>query len=264
VKKVIISLAPVAADTDKIVPQRLAEEIAASAAAGASMVHLHVRNQNGQLTDELSVFSETLELVRKGSDIVIEASTGGISELTIEQRCAPLTVPLVELGSLNVGSCNLGDMVYKNPFSEVIYCAGQMVEKNILPDNEVFEIGMINNVAIVGEKVAFKKPMLFNIVLGQKGTMPATIEALAAFKPFLPAGSIWSLTHYNRRDFLLIRAALSMGADIIRIGFEDSPYLTGELRAADNVELVRQVVEIIKEMGLSPATPKEAREILSL
>ena len=262
-KKIIISVAPVAGDADKIEPRALAEEIASSQKAGASMVHLHVKDEKGRLTDNLSVFKKTVEMVCRESDIVLEASTGGISGMTIEQRCAPLDFPGVELASLNVGSCNLGDYVYKNPFSEVDYCVAKMLEKKIMPDIEVFEIGMINNIAIIGEKREFKKPMLFNVVLGQKGAMPATVEALAAFKPFIPAGSLWSFTHYNRRDFLLIRVAISMGADIIRVGFEDSPYLIGEQKAKNNAELVKKAAEIIGEMGMAAATPKEARKILA-
>jgi Uncharacterized conserved protein len=263
VKKIIISLAPVAGDADSIEPQKLADDIVASQRAGAAMVHLHVKDKNGRLTDDLSVFKETVEAVRGKTDIVLEASTGGISDMNIRQRCAPLSFPGVELGSLNIGSCNLGDAVYKNPFCEIDYCVAQMLEKNIIPDIEVFEIGMINNAAIIGEKRAFKMPMLFNVVLGQKGTMPATVEALAAFKPFIPAGSLWSFTHYSRRDFLLIRVALAMGADIIRVGFEDSPYLTGDQNARCNAALVEKAAEIIGEMGFSVASPKEARQILA-
>jgi 3-keto-5-aminohexanoate cleavage enzyme len=262
--KVIISVAPVAGDATSITAEGVANEVIKAYKTGAAMVHLHAKDKNGKLTKDITLLEETLKLIRQDSDIIIEASTGGISELTIQERCAPLENELVEVASLNCGSVNLGEYVYHNSFEEIRYCARKITQKHIVPDFEVFEIGMLNNVEIVGKEVPFKDPLLYNIVLGQKGAMPATLEALIAFKSFIPKGALWSLTHYGRQDFMLLSAAAAMGAPLLRIGFEDSTWYEGSQKARDNAMLVERLVSIIRSMGMEPATPSEAREILKL
>jgi len=262
--KVIISVAPVAGDATLLTAQGIADEAIKAYKVGAAMVHLHAKDKNGKLTKDISLLEEALKLIRKSSDIIIEASTGGISDMTIEDRCAPLESDLVEVASLNCGSVNLGESVYHNSFDEIRYCARQITQRGILPDFEVFEIGMLNNVEIVGQEVPFKEPLFYNIVLGQKGAMPATLEALIAFKSFIPDGALWSLTHYGRKDFMLLSAAAAMGAPLLRIGFEDSVWYEDGQKAEDNAMLVDRLVSIIRSMGMEPASPSEAREILKL
>ena len=89
-EKILISVAPVSAADKEIDPVRIANDVIACAKAGAAMVHLHVRDRQGNLTPDLSVLKEIVERIREKSDIVIQASTGGVSDLTIEERCAPL------------------------------------------------------------------------------------------------------------------------------------------------------------------------------
>ncbi len=141
-KKVLISVAPVSAADILNNPIAIAKDVIACSKAGASMVHLHVRDLNGQLTPDLSLVKETVEYIKSGCDIVIQISTGGVSNLTIEERCAPVFADWVEANSLNVGSVNLGDAVYKNPIDEVRYCVDQIIKNRKIPEIEVFEIGM--------------------------------------------------------------------------------------------------------------------------
>lgn len=261
-RKIIISVAPVAASEKNIEPSSIAEEVIAAAKEGAAMVHLHVREKTGKLTKDLTLFKETVELICQQSDIIIQASTGGVSDLTIEERCAPLDYHRVETASLNGGSVNLGDAVYKNSFADIKYCAERVREQDILPEFEVFEIGMINNIKLIGEEEPLKEPLLFNLVLGHKGAMPATIEALNAFKQFVPANALWGITHYGRKNFSLLTAAVAMGASVVRIGFEDSNYIDNEKLADSNAVLVKKLTEIIRSMGMEVASPEEARAIL--
>ena len=106
--------------------------------------------------------------------------------MSIAERCAPLDCPGVEMASLNVGSVNLGDAVYFNPAPDVEYCSRQITERHIIPEFEVFEIGMINNILMLEDKIKFQKPMLFNIVLGHRGSTPATVDALIALRSMIP------------------------------------------------------------------------------
>lgn len=259
-RKVMISVAPIAATDTVIEPKKIAAEVIACAEAGAAMVHLHVRDSNGNLTPDLSVFKETIKQIRKESDIIIEASTGGVSDLTIQERCMPLSCEEVETCSLNVGSTNLGAYIYKNPINEVKYCVEEILTTRKVPEVEIFEIGHIYAMEQLIKEFNVPKPLLYTIVLGHNGAAPATPEALMAMVQFMPEDVNWGITHANRRDFALIAAALGLGAKTVRIGFEDSYYLNDEDTADSNVPLVKKTAALIQAMDKQPMTSSEARE----
>lgn len=262
-RKVLISVAPVAATDTHIDPEKIAKDVINCAKAGAAMVHLHVRDENGKLTNDLSLLRETLELIRKESDIVIEVSTGGVSDLTIEERCAPLYDNLVEACSLNVGSTNLGDSVYKNSLPDVRYCIKEIKQQSKIPEVEVFEIGHINTMVEMGKEFDIKDP-LYTIVLGHPGEAPATPEALIAMYQYLPSDARWGITHAYRKDYSIISAALGLGAQTVRIGFEDSKYINENDMVETNLPLVEKTVNLLKAMDLEPMNPEEAREFLAM
>lgn len=263
-RKVLISVAPVSALEKVIDPQRIAEDVIESEKAGAGMVHLHVRDSRGNLTPDLTMFKETVERIREKSNIVIQASTGGISQLTIGERCAPLYYDWVEATSLNVGSCNLGKAVYCNPIDEVEYCVAEILKMNKVPEIEVFELGMIHTVTELRRKFAFRNPLLFSIVLGHSGAAPATTQALTAMRSFIPEDTLWGITHAHRRDYGIFSAALGMGASTVRVGFEDSDYLDENTRVDKNALLVARVAKLIEAMGYAPATADQARDMLNI
>lgn len=263
-RNILISVAPVSASDKLINPQKIAEEVIECEKAGASMVHLHVRDSQGNLTPDLTVFKETVERIREKSDIIIQASTGGVSTLSIQQRCAPLYYDKVETTSLNVGSCNLGEAVYCNPIDEVEYCVSEIIRMNKVPEIEVFELGMIHTVTELRKKFTFHDPILFSIVLGHAGAAPATIEALTAMRSFIPDDTLWGITHAHRKNYDIFSTALGMGASTIRVGFEDSNYLDEHTQVDRNVPLIARVAKIVETLGLVPATPHEARKMLNI
>lgn len=258
--KVLISVAPVAAVNGIYDPVKIAEDVIACSKAGAAMVHLHVRDLQGKLTSNISVFEETVRLIRKESDIIIEASTGGVSNLTIQERCAPLYSELVEACSLNVGSTNLGNAVYCNPIDEVEYCVKELLKMKKTPEVETFEIGHTHAMKELMAKYSFNNPVLFSIVLGHKGEAPATPEALTTMISMIPKEALWGITHANRRDFSIIAAALGLGASTVRIGFEDSRHLDPNSIADANLALVEKTVKLLNAMDKIPLTPNEARK----
>ena len=136
----------------------------------------------------------------------------------------------VEANSLNVGSVNLGDAVYKNPIDEVRYCVDQIIKNRKIPEIEVFEIGMIRTVKELSLQYEFVKPILFSIVLGHIGAAPATVGTLklmidALYENFPNREDVlWGITHAHREDFEIVKAALDMGASTVRIGFEAVSY----------------------------------------
>lgn len=263
--KVIISLAPVAASETRVEPGEVAEEVIAAERYGAAMVHLHVRDRTGQLTDDVTDFDKTIRLIRKGSNLILQASTGGLSAMDMTQRCAPLAqCPLVEMASLNGGSVNLGDAVYANSLPDMLFCAQSAARKLIVPEFEVFEVGMIGNILQLEPAVTLSRPLLFNTVFGHRGTMPATIDALVAFRQFIPKDALWGVTHYGRKGFSFLAAAIGMGADLVRIGFEDSQFISPDAHAENNLQLVEKLASIIRGMDREVATPDEARRILNI
>ena len=256
--KVMVSVAPVAATDKVIIPEKIAEDVYNCYQAGAAMVHLHVRDQEGNLTPDMSLLEETLRMIRRDSDIIIEVSTGGVSNLNMKERCVPLYSDLVEACSLNVGSTNLGKAVYCNPIDDVEYCVQEILKQKKTPEVETFEIGHTWTMKKLMEKYSFVEPVLFSIVLGHEGEAPATPQALAAMIQMIPEKAVWGITHANRRDFSLIAGAVGMGAKTVRIGFEDSRYLDAVTQAETNVPLVEKTVKLLRAMDKGLMTPAEA------
>lgn len=262
-RKIIISLAPVTAGTP-IDSKELAYDVEKSVKAGASMCHLHCRMPDGTLTPDTAYFAECFDRILEKTDVIVQTSTGGISSMTIKERCYPLNYPKTETASLNGGSTNLSDSVYVNTFSDIAYCADMVYEKNILPEIEVFDIGMIHNIQLTKESHPFRDPILLNLVFGHRGGMQATIDSLIAFRSMIPSDMIWGVTHYGRDNWDFLACAMAMGACLIRIGFEDSDYLAPDTRAKFNYELVEKASQLIRSLGYEAATVEEARNILNI
>lgn len=262
--KVLISVAPVSAADKVIIPEKIAEDVYKCYKAGAAMVHLHVRDREGRLTPDMTLLKETLAMIRKDSDIIIEVSTGGVSDLTIKERCAPLYSDLVEACSLNVGSTNLGKDVYCNPIDDVEYCVREILKQKKTPEVETFEIGHTWTMGQLMKKYDFADPVLFSIVLGHEGEAPATPQALAAMIQMIPERAVWGITQARRKDFSLLAGAIGMGARTVRIGFEDSNYLDPDTQAASNEPLVHKTVKLLHAMDKAPMTPEEARAFFGI
>ena len=269
-KKVMISVAPVAATDPLINPRAIARDVIECWKNGAAMVHLHVRDLCGRLTPDLSLLEETVDYIRAESDIIVEVSTGGVSGLTIEERCQPCYAPFVEATSLNVGSVNLGEAVYQNPIKDVRYCVEQIINNHKIPEVEVFEVGMIHTTRQLFEQFNFVKPILFAIVLGHEGAMPRNVAALSTmiagvYENFPNREDVlWGITEAHREDFELVKTALDLGASTVRIGFEDSNYLRPGVQVDNNAVIVKEVADILRKKQMAPMTPDEARAMLHI
>ena len=263
-EKVAIAIAPVSGASTRVYPHDVARDVLRCVDFGASIVHLHVRDLTGNLTKDVTQFERTIHEIRHKSDLIIQASTGGVSAMSIEDRCAPLYCTGVEMASLNVGSVNLGDAVYSNPRKDVEYCSREIVSLDITPEFEIFEIGMINNVLLLGETIPFKTPLLFNFVLGYPGSVPATVESMIALRQLIPKGALWAVTHFDRRDFSLLGAAVGLGAKVVRLGFEYSNFLDANTTAESNAALVEKLARLIRSMDRKVATPDETRKMLKI
>jgi 3-keto-5-aminohexanoate cleavage enzyme len=268
-RPILLVVAPVggalpAGVQNPLTPEAIAADTLAAARAGASMVHLHVRDARGALTEDTAVFARTLDLIRAESDIIVQGSTGGLSSLTLEQRCVALTDPRVEVASLNMGSVNFGEAVYVNTLPDIRYWAGRMSEAQVLPELELFEGGMIHNVALLAAEGCLRPPFVYGFALGFRGALPATARHMQALHSLLPPGAVWGLAQHDGDDFTLLATALGMGATAVRVGFEDSVYYAPGEMAHSNAELAERMARLIHDMGLRPASPSEARHMLGL
>lgn len=269
-RKIIVAVAPVGREVEPppknpLTPEEVAAEVIACTRAGASMVHLHVRDRKGEQTESLTDFSATLDLICKSSDIIIQGSTGGLTSLTLEQRCVALNDPRTEAASLNMGSINFGEDVYVNRLPDIRYWAHRMQETRVVPELEIFAAGMLSTYMQLAEEKVLQPPYSINLCLGFRWALPADVETLFFMKTLLPEKNVpWGVIHDGMTDFALLATAIAMGASVVRVGFEDSTFFAPGKAARSNAELVERIVALIDQMGFEVASCDEARKILEV
>ena len=244
-------------------PERLAQEIVECHQAGASVVHLHVIDDQGRATVDTANFRKTVRLVRDRCDIIFQGSTGGVSDLTRDERSVSVEIPQVEMGSLNMGSCNVGEQAYINTPGDVEYWARKMREHGVIPEMTFFEPGMMTMIDRLLEAGLLARPLVVNLALGFPGTLPATPDNILFMARRLPENTVWMLTPHHAQDFSLHALSVALGGNV-RVGFEDSMYLAPSKKAANNVELVAKAHDLIEHLGRRVATPAQTRKMYGL
>ncbi len=244
--------------------EEIVKEAKASVDAGAAIVHLHVREDDGTPTQSKARFKECIDAIYKECpDVILIPSTGGAVGMTAEERLQP-TELFPEMATLDCGTCNFGDDVFENTMPMMRDFGKRMLENDIKPEYECFEMGHIDTILNMARKGQVPgAPMQFNFVLGVPGCTPATVNNLCWMVNAIPAGSTWTATGIGRNAFTLAAPAIVMGGNV-RVGFEDNLYLERGVLAKSNGELVDKVVRLAKELGRGIATSEEARRILNL
>ena len=273
-RKIVVTVAPVChvgkpvpeGSKNPLTPEEIAADVAACAKAGASMVHLHVRDLTGEQTFDMTQFSRTLDLIREQSDIVIQGSTGGLSTLSLEDRSVCLSEPRVEVASLNMGSVNFGESVYINTLPEIRYWAGRMREEKVVPEMEIFDLSMVETCSKLADEGVLDRPMSYNFCLGTgtASNLSDTPRNLQFMTALMEKDGHWGLNNDSMKDLHFLGLAIAMGASVVRVGFEDSFYYEEGKTAPTNAFLVEKLVELVRALGCEPATPEEAREILGI
>ncbi len=270
-EKLIITAAICGAEVTKeqnsAVPYTLEEmvrEAKSAYDAGAAVIHVHVRWDDGTPTQDRERFRVVMDAIQEACPgVILIPSTGGAVGMTPEERLQP-TELFPEMATLDCGTCNFGDDVFVNDMPTLRAFGKRMLEHNIKPEYECFEIGHLETALTLAKKgQAPGAPMQFNFVLGVPGCTPATIPNLSYLVSQIPAGSTWTVTGIGRNAFTMAAAAIVMGGNV-RVGFEDALTLERGVLAKSNGELVAKVVELAKLLGREVATPDEARKILSL
>ncbi|MCK4324783.1 MAG: 3-keto-5-aminohexanoate cleavage protein [Armatimonadetes bacterium] len=248
--------------------EEIAADVEGVADAGASVVHLHPRDENGQPTCDPEIYRRLIGTVRtRCPDIIICASCSGRIESDVDARGVALSFDgdlKPDMASLTCGSMNFPDQASVNAPQTIVELARRMKDRGIKPEVEVFEPGMINYARYLIHKNLLDEPIYVNILLGNLGTSPATAASLSHMMELLPEGSVWSCAGIGRYQLTVNTLALAMGGHV-RVGLEDNPsYDWDERTPATNRMLVERVVRIGTELGRRPATPQEAREMIGL
>ena len=246
--------------------EEIVREAKSAVDAGAAIVHLHVRHDDGTPTQSRERFQECEEAIYKECpNVILIPSTGGAVGMSPEERLQSTdTTPLPEMATLDCGTCNFGDEIFDNTMPTMRAFGKRMMERGIKPEYECFEMGHLDTILTMARKGQVPgAPMQFNFVLGVPGCTPATVDNLCWLVKNIPAGSTWTATGIGRYAFQLAAPAIVMGGNV-RVGFEDNLYLERGVLAKSNGELVDKVVRMAKLLGREVANSDEAREILSL
>ncbi|GMR02153.1 MAG: 3-keto-5-aminohexanoate cleavage protein [Acidimicrobiia bacterium] len=249
--------------------------------AGASILHIHARDENGKATADVEIFRTIVDGIKAaGCDAVINLTTGGaVAGLPLEERVAVVPELEPEIASYSVGGGALlgrydnrqGRWVNDrwvplfSSHQELERVARIFQEHDTRPELEVYHAGMMNNVRDLDSIGALDHPLLVNFVTGIPGEITAsTVQNLVFLVDQLPDDAVWQATSIGARNhFRMIGAALAMGGQV-RVGMEDNIYIgPGEL-ASSNAQIVERAVRIIREVGFEPADPDETRALLML
>jgi 3-keto-5-aminohexanoate cleavage enzyme len=278
-------------------PQEYGAEAKRAVDEGASMIHIHARKPDGTPSYEVEDFSAITEAIRGAvDDVIVNYSTGTVG-VPVSKRIEYLRACRPEVAALNMGSMNYAkysrtrkdfvfQMVFQNPFEEIVELLGAMNELGIKPEHECFDLGHIGSLAPLVDMGVLKAPLHVDCVMGVVGGIPPTPRNLAAMVdnigdvptgPFSSSQSSnpegvgggsgrphhWGVIGISRDQWMLIATALALGGSI-RAGVEDNLYLPSGEMARSNGDLIAQARRMTEDVGRRPATVAEARGLLGI
>lgn len=255
-------------------PVEIAEEAQRSVEAGASIVHIHARQDDGRPAYDVETYARIdAEVKKRCPDVIINYSTGAMG-IPREERVGQITALKPELAALNMGSMNYAiysrqqkafyhDFVFANPFKDILFFLEAMNAVGTRPEMECFDAGHIGNTRPLIDMGILKPPFQFSLIMGVLGGIPASTKNLVNQVGQLPDDAFWQVIGISRQQWALVAAAITMGGNI-RVGLEDNLYLPDGELAASNGELVAKAAELVRMIGGEVATITEARQILRL
>jgi Uncharacterized conserved protein len=244
--------------------EECAREAKAAYDAGASIIHLHVRRDDGTPTQDKQRFKAVMDAIYAlCPDVIIQPSTGGAVGMSNDERLQPTELS-PEMATLDCGTLNFGgDEIFENTENTIKYFGQKMIERGIKPELEVFDKSMIDMALRLHKKGFIQKPMHFDFVMGVNGGISGELRDFVFLRGSIPSDATYTVAGVGRYEFPLAVAAIVDGGHV-RVGFEDNVYLAKGVLAKSNGELVAKVVRLAKEFGREIATPAEARQILGL
>lgn len=265
-----------------VTPEQIANEGIAAAKAGATIVHIHVRDpKTGKASLELAHYKEVVERIRASKvEVLINLTTGpgarytpsdtdpvghgpGTTMKSPEFRVQHVQELQPDICSLDIATMNFGEYAFVNTPPHLRKMAELIRKTRAKPEIEVFDLGHVRLAADMVGKGLFDAPALFQLCLGVPWGAPASTEGMLAMKSLLPEGALWAAFGISRFQFPMVAQAVILGGHA-RVGLEDNLYIDRGKLAPGNAALVEKAVDIIKSLGDHPASPDEARKILQL
>lgn len=263
-------------------PEEIAAAALEAARAGASIVHIHVRDpKTGLASNELNLYSEAVERIRASStDVVINLTCGMDGEITFDSldpiklgAGTTLKTPKLrvqqalhlkpEIASLDCGTIGFtGDRIFVVRMSDLREMAALLREAGVKPELECFELGHIENAKRLIAENLIEGPPLFQLCLGTGASAPATPLVVEVMRSQLPSEAIWAAFGCGIDEMPMVAQVVNSGGHV-RVGLEDNIWLRKGVLAS-NSDLVANAVDIIRKLGCEPATPAEARQMLNL
>ena len=264
-----------------ITPEQIASEALAARAAGAAIVHIHVRDpQTGKPSRDPSLYREVVRRIRNaGSDVLINLTTGVGARFVPadedpnrnampgmvkpEERMAHVLELRPDICSLDIATMNFGTYAFVNIPDHVERMARAIRDAGVKPELEVFDLGHATLAGYLHQRGLFADPPWLQLCLGVPWGAPATTEAMLAMKQLLPSGANWSAFGIAGQEFPMVAQAVILGGHV-RVGLEDNLYLSRGQLSPGNAPLVERAVRIIRELGEEVSSPGEARKILGI
>jgi uncharacterized protein (DUF849 family) len=263
-------------------PEEYAAEARRIVDEGGVMIHIHARRPDGTPSYEVEDFAAITSAIRAevGEDVIVNFSTGTIG-VPVEKRIAYLRECRPEVAALNMGSMNYAkysrsrkqfvfNMVFANPFDEIVELLEAMNELGIKAEHECFDIGHVGSLEPLIDMGVLHPPLHVDCVMGVVGGIPPTARNLAAMVENIPEGpgggtrdNHWGVIGISRDQWMLVSAALTLGGSI-RVGLEDNLYLPDGRMATSNGELIAKARQMTEDVGRRPATVSEARAMLAI
>jgi 3-keto-5-aminohexanoate cleavage enzyme len=269
----IITAAIVGAETTReqnphlpITADEIGEEARRCADAGASVIHLHVRDEQGRASQEATRFRSAIRAIRARTDVIIQTSTGGAVGMSVDERCGPLTLEgadAPEMATLNVGTINFGDEIFANPAPQTDDVARRIRSRGAMPEVEIYDAGHLDIAADMVRRGLIDPPLHFQFVLGVRGAMAATSRNLEFLVQGVPRGSSWGVAGIGRHQLPLADLAILRGGNV-RVGLEDNIYIDKGVLAEGSAPLVARAAALIRARGRTVATVAEARRALGV
>jgi 3-oxoadipate:acetyl-CoA acetyltransferase len=266
----LTGMVPTKADNSAVpvTPAEIAADAYECVEAGASIVHLHARADDGRPTYRKEAYAEIISAVRERCpEVIVCASTSGRTFKTFQERSEVLELDddvRPELASLTLGSLNFPKQASVNDPEMIRALAERMQERGIIPELEIFDFGMVDYAKYLLEREILQPPLYFNLILGSLGTLSATPFNLAAVVASLPSDSTWAGGGIGRFQFVVNSMAIAMGGHV-RVGLEDNLWLdTRKELPATNPELVGRLARVAVAVERRIAKPDDARRMIGL
>ncbi len=241
-------------------PDQLAKSAIDAVKAGASIIHLHVRDSSGLPSQDSNIFKEVTNKIFNECECIIQYSTGGAVGTPVNLRCSPLKLK-PHMATLSMGTMNFGQGIFENSIDTITQISAEIQKYNIVPELEIFDFGMLETTYQLLKKNIIPSKFHIDFVLGVPGGLNGEIYNLIELTRRLPDSQTWSVAGVGKYQLPLSMTSIALGGHV-RVGIEDNIYFTKGVLAKYNSEYVKRVVRLAHEANRPIASVDDAKKIL--